>query len=1095
MAEPWVAAAAAVEVVKDRGSQWRVGMYGPPSSIGWGQQASGHGRGEKSEAAEAWHSHGSQQQLQWRWFFTNCFRASAGTSADALLGDENPRSTADCTQFDSNLDQGRPPTPALASTSPAGPPTSNTTPPSSPTPPHPPHLPPHLPPHKPRPHPLPPPPHPSLIPAITFAPLPSLLWPSACWHCWLLLCWLNGGELGRRRGGGETREYGGGGMHARMRQVDVAMRASGMMGGGGAESADELSLEQLMGVSRWCVLRAVEVGVTARLAEKLGQMEERKREEARERVREEERRVRDERKREEEWERVREEENKRVREEERRREVEKNSVREEKRTMVSEEERNRMREEGRRRVGEEEANKKREDDRKSSEALETRTKRREEELKSALSEAERAVVGLEASIDQKVNEILAQALLLRRVVEAKVTFESTQKSSRFMEAEAEEEAEMPFQAAAGGGAGRKRARMADGLAVGHRMKEVRVIGQSIPFQCSPFHATHVIAPIPLPHPAPPSRSPIPLPHPAPPSRSPIPLPHPAPPSRSPIPLPHPAPPSRSPIPLPHPTPISPSSALPHASIGQLIADRHSPQPFPHCLLTVLLAHHHSTPLLPNRPRLAPTLLLVAAPFLVASPPCVLSLAAPGHPFNPCRGREKAQEVKSQVRGLWKRHGLEGGPEQVDVEEAEEEEREKEERREKEEEEKEAGEEEEEAEENEEAEVEREDEEMRAVEEEVGDSYNLVQPRAQARLAAAGLAQRGGMGDRGLGGGAGGAMPVAGEEGRRGVGVAGGVDGNGLLHARAGQGAQGAQWDPPNLNLHTHSASANAQQPLERLRELHISQVSDALLRDVAMLGRLEAFSCTCSEGVTPSGWEQLRSLTKLTRLQVAPANLEDHYLELQFRCDSLPDISRVSQRPTPYIKRVCDCGDGLCNPKHPCVDGSVWQVVGALQGLQQLGVHGVARSEEDLLALTALTRLTTLHITGTHLHDDAYFREFAQLRELGLAGCSVDVDSGMAVWSYTIPQLQSLDLSATRVSYKGVSQLYLLKSLQHVKVQQCCNLRAAFVRHLSLVPQLNELDLGFNYVQPGWLRPVLYEKQEAGLCLRHLVHGMWCMSC
>ncbi|CAI5495976.1 unnamed protein product [Closterium sp. Naga37s-1] len=47
-------------------------------------------------------------------------------------------------------------------------------------------------------------------------------------------------------GVGETREFGGGGMHARRRQVDVAMRASGMMGGG-TGSAEELSLEARRG--------------------------------------------------------------------------------------------------------------------------------------------------------------------------------------------------------------------------------------------------------------------------------------------------------------------------------------------------------------------------------------------------------------------------------------------------------------------------------------------------------------------------------------------------------------------------------------------------------------------------------------------------------------------------------------------------------------------------------------------------------------------------------------------------------------------------------------------------------------------------------
>ncbi|CAI5458290.1 unnamed protein product [Closterium sp. Yama58-4] len=64
-------------------------------------------------------------------FFTNCFNASVG----AVLMDENPRSTTDCTQFYFTLDQGRPPTPALPSSSPAALPTSNTSVANSPSPP------------------------------------------------------------------------------------------------------------------------------------------------------------------------------------------------------------------------------------------------------------------------------------------------------------------------------------------------------------------------------------------------------------------------------------------------------------------------------------------------------------------------------------------------------------------------------------------------------------------------------------------------------------------------------------------------------------------------------------------------------------------------------------------------------------------------------------------------------------------------------------------------------------------------------------------------------------------------------------------------
>ncbi|CAI5505748.1 unnamed protein product [Closterium sp. Naga37s-1] len=318
-------------------------------------------------------------------------------------------------------------------------------------------------------------------------------------------------------------------------------------------------------------------------------------------------------------------------------------------------------------------------------------------------------------------------------------------------------------------------------------------------------------------------------------------------------------------------------------------------------------------------------------------------------------------------------------------------------------------------------------------------------------------------------------------------------------------------DPSELNFGTFYTYES--EPFERLRELHFSRVTNHLLQEVGALTRLEAFSCTCSEEVTQWGLRNLNRLTRLTRLQVAPANLEDHQMQLQFRNNFLPDISRVCQRPTPNSKHACYCDFRLYNPKYPCLDGGVWQVVGALQGLQQLGLHGVARSSQDLHAFTALTHLTSLHITGTNLSDAAYFEGLSQLRDLGLAGCSMDVASYMWGWSRSMPLLQSLDLSATGVIYRGASQLYLLEHLERVKLQQYCNLHVALLRHVSRVPQLKELDVGFNNVQLGWRRPIRDGKQVARLCVRgcgwsdqqihgcmacgawHVVHGVQCMAC
>ncbi|CAI7752141.1 unnamed protein product [Closterium sp. NIES-53] len=196
-------------------------------------------------------------------------------------------------------------------------------------------------------------------------------------------------------------------------------------------------------------------------------------------------------------------------------------------------------------------------------------------------------------------------------------------------------------------------------------------------------------------------------------------------------------------------------------------------------------------------------------------------------------------------------------------------------------------------------------------------------------------------------------------------------------------------DPSEVDFDLDPEDFYYGKPMEKLRELHISRVTDCLLLEFATLTGLEAISFTCSEEVTQWGLRSLNRLTRLARLQAAPENLEDHHLQLQFRNDSLPMISRVCKKPTPDNKRARVSSMQLGNPEYPCVDGSVWQVVGALHGLEQLGVHGVARSEQDLQAITALTGLTSLHITGTNFKDIGCIRSFSQLRDLGLAGCSV----------------------------------------------------------------------------------------------------------
>ncbi|CAI5962981.1 unnamed protein product [Closterium sp. NIES-64] len=102
-----------------------------------------------------------------------------------------------------------------------------------------------------------------------------------------------------------------------------------------------------------------------------------------------------------------------------------------------------------------------------------------------------------------------------------------------------------------------------------------------------------------------------------------------------------------------------------------------------------------------------------------------------------------------------------------------------------------------------------------------------------------------------------------------------------------------------------------------------------------------------------------------------------------------------------------------------------------------------------------------------------------------------------------MPNLKSLDLSGTAITKEDTVHLQFLKHLERVTLQQCCNLGQSFVRFLIFVPQLKELDLGFNTMPAVWLTPIVDGKRVRRLSVRgcgykektHVAYGMWCMAC
>ncbi|CAI5483926.1 unnamed protein product [Closterium sp. Yama58-4] len=281
------------------------------------------------------------------------------------------------------------------------------------------------------------------------------------------------------------------------------------------------------------------------------------------------------------------------------------------------------------------------------------------------------------------------------------------------------------------------------------------------------------------------------------------------------------------------------------------------------------------------------------------------------------------------------------------------------------------------------------------------------------------------------------------------------------------------------------------EPFESLRELHVSRVTDSLLQQVGVLTSLEALSCTCSKGVSSKGWMHLRGLVKLRRLQVAPTIItqdpgsNDHHFgnpfqghrfgpklvgpKLDFSRSRLPEVIRTF-RKAPQ-KGVACVSEELSNR----IDGSIWEVVGDLAGLQHLEVHAAQPSTAALRSLSNLTRLTSLHITDTVLHDCdlPYLTRLSLLTHLSLAACAFAADRAVTSVVQGMTQLKALDLSGTAISQGAAVHLRALERLEWLKLQQCSGMSRLLVQHLSRIPSLRQLDLGCNNMQHAWLLPVL----------------------
>ncbi|CAI5929328.1 unnamed protein product [Closterium sp. NIES-64] len=262
------------------------------------------------------------------------------------------------------------------------------------------------------------------------------------------------------------------------------------------------------------------------------------------------------------------------------------------------------------------------------------------------------------------------------------------------------------------------------------------------------------------------------------------------------------------------------------------------------------------------------------------------------------------------------------------------------------------------------------------------------------------------------------------------------------------------------NLPAPSDPISTIQPFQRLRELHVSRVTDSTLQFVGMLASLEVFSCTYSKGMTSQGWNRLRRLQNLKRLLLAPSIkdwgsndqipatsllqsllLRRFNLSLDFSLSRLPKIIHTFQRP-PKNRAAATSEDPSDEPKNR-LDASIWDVVAALPRLQHLEIHAAEPSATALRSLSTTTHLKTLCITGTALDDSDLVGSsgLSLLTDLSLAACTFTVAEAVRSVIRGMTQLKSLDLSGTAITQGATVHLQALERLERLKLQQCSGMR------------------------------------------------------
>lgn len=217
------------------------------------------------------------------------------------------------------------------------------------------------------------------------------------------------------------------------------------------------------------------------------------------------------------------------------------------------------------------------------------------------------------------------------------------------------------------------------------------------------------------------------------------------------------------------------------------------------------------------------------------------------------------------------------------------------------------------------------------------------------------------------------------------------------------------------------------------------KLTDASATHLQAFPRLSALVLE-AEGITDDGVRNIASLKDLNNLKIKGTRVTDDGLRCLANLPKLQSISLDSAVVRGEGLRYCSNGRNL---QSLSIDGNGWMDSGLAAGLKALSncnqLRHVSLSGTGI-GINSLSSLKALPVTGVVLRDCKITQQTIQhlsavndLVNLAFENCSVSKEAMTAIVAH-LPELETLGLVATDVTFESVQQVQGLKKLRAINV-------------------------------------------------------------